>query len=170
MTDRHPNSLANLKPFGPGYDPNRRVTGRPAGASIRDYWNILCEENADGDARYDEPTLRRIAADEKAPHPKRLAAKEILAAHTDGFTPFGKRIGADSVDRISDRTVGKPIAAITVTKIVEPNLLQVQTEIVAIMDARPELRAMIASGRLLSAPAPQESQEIIDTTAEDVPG
>ncbi len=163
----HPNSLANLKSFRPGYDPNRRVTGRPAGASIRDYWNILCEENKDGEARYDEAELQRIAADQKQPHPKRLAAKEILAAHEEGFTRFGKRIGSDSVDRISDRTVGKPIAAITVTKIVEPILLEVQCELTAMLESHPEWRALIASGRLLPEPDPQE---IIDTTAEEVPG
>ncbi len=54
------------------------------------------------------------------------------------------------------------------TKIVEPNLLEVQTELAALLSQHPEWREPIASGRLLSEP--QEASEIIDTTAEEVSG
>ncbi len=95
-----------------------------------------------------------MAADPKQPHSKRLAAKELISAHLDGHSRFGKRIGADSVDRVCDRTSGKPIAAVTITKIVEPDLAAVQQEIAALLESRPDLRQMIQSGELLSLPAP----------------
>ena len=94
---RNPNSLANLKPFGPGYDPNRRVTGRPLGASFADWLNVLSEEDANGEARYDEDALRKIVDNVKAPHCKKLAAREILAAHEMDFTRFGRRIGRGGI-------------------------------------------------------------------------
>jgi len=107
----HPKSLANLKPhhFKKGHDARRRIGARSAGATIREWWNTLCEMDDDGYALYDDEELRCIADDPKESHPKRLAAKEILQAHEEGLTKFGKRLGADSLDRIMDRTEGKPV-------------------------------------------------------------
>ncbi len=91
----HPNSLANLKPhhFKKGHDSRRRIGARSAGATIREWWNTLCVMDDDGYALYDDEELRCIADDPKESHPKRLAAKEILQAHEEGLTKFGKRLG-----------------------------------------------------------------------------
>jgi len=105
----HPNSLANLNHFKKGHDSRRRIGARSAGATIREWWNILCETDEDGYTLYDDQELRCIADDPKEAHPKRLAAKEILQAHEEGLTKFGKRLGAESLDRIMDRTEGKPV-------------------------------------------------------------
>ena len=138
----HPNSLANLKPhhFKKGHDSRRRIGARSAGATIREWWNTLCETDDDGYALYDDEELRCIADDPKESHPKRLAAKEILQAHEEGLTKFGKRLGADSLDRIMDRTVGKPTQHVEVVKqeVADPRALMVQ--FAALLAESPQLR------------------------------
>ena len=136
----HANSLANLKPhrFRKGHDPRRRVGARSAGATIREWWNILCEEDEDGRALYDDDELRRIADDPKESHPKRFAAKEILQAQEEGLTKFGKRLGSDSLDRIMDRTEGKPVQTLHVEKEETPSLDETENNLVRYFREHPE--------------------------------
>ncbi len=137
----HPKSLANLKPhhFKKGHDPRRRIGARSAGATIREWWNMLCETDDDGCALYDDDELRRIADDPTESHPKRLAAKEILQAHEEGLTKFGKRLGADSLDRIMDRTEGKPVQMLHVQQEKVPNLDDTMDTLVEFFDEHPEM-------------------------------
>ncbi len=137
----HPNSLANLKPhhFKKGHDPRRRIGARSAGATIREWWNTLCEMDDDGDALYDDEELRHIADDPKESHPKRLAAKEILQAHEEGLTKFGKRLGADSLDRIMDRTEGKPVQMLHVQQEKRPTPDEAMDAVVRFLDEHPDV-------------------------------
>jgi hypothetical protein len=68
---RHPNSLANLKPFEPGVSGNPKGR-KTAGASVREWMNVLGEQDLT------VPELRAIAADEKLPALKRAAAERIV--------------------------------------------------------------------------------------------
>ncbi len=137
----HPNSLANLKPhhFKKGHDSRRRIGARSAGATIREWWNTLCETDDDGYALYDDEDLRRIADDPKESHPKRLAAKEILQAHEEGLTKFGKRLGADSLDRIMDRTEGKPVQMLHVQQERIPTPDEAMDALVRILNEHPDV-------------------------------
>ncbi len=137
----HPNSLANLKPhrFRKGHDPSRRIGARSAGATIREWWNILCEEDDDGNALYDDDELRRIADDPKDSHTKRLAAREILQAHEEGLTKFGKRLGSDSLDRIMDRTEGKPVQTLHIEKEEIPTPDEAENNLVRYFREHPEM-------------------------------
>ncbi len=137
----HPNSLANLKPhhFKKGHDSRRRIGARSAGATIREWWNTLCEMDDDGYALYDDEELRCIADDPKESHPKRLAAKEILQAHEEGLTKFGKRLGADSLDRIMDRTEGKPVQMLHVQQEKSPTPDEVMDAFVRFLSDDPDV-------------------------------
>ncbi len=137
----HPNSLANLKPhhFKKGHDSRRRIGARSAGATIREWWNILCETQDNGYALYDDQELRHIADDPKESHPKRLAAKEILQAHEEGLTKFGKRLGADSLDRIMDRTEGKPVQMLHVQQERIPTPDEAMDTLVRFLNEHPDL-------------------------------
>ena len=61
-------------------------------------------------------------------------------------------MGADSVDRVCDRTVGKPVAALTITRVVEPDLAAVRRETATLLEARPDLAVKV--GKLLAIPSP----------------
>ena len=137
----HPNSLANLKPhhFKKGHDSRRRIGARSAGATIREWWNTLCETDDDGYALYDDEELRCIADDPKESHPKRLAAKEILQAHEEGLTKFGKRLGADSLDRIMDRTEGKPTQRVVVERTETKDPEELRVRVMELLAKHPEL-------------------------------
>ncbi len=137
----HPNSLANLEPhhFKKGHDSRRRIGARSAGATIREWWNILCETEDNGYALYDDEELRCIADDPKESHPKRLAAKEILQAHEEGLTKFGKRLGADSLDRIMDRTEGKPVQMLHVQQQKIPTLDELMDDLVRQLNEHPDM-------------------------------
>ncbi len=137
----HPNSLANLKPhhFKKGHDSRRRIGARSAGATIREWWNTLCEMDDDGCALYDDEKLRCIADDPKESHPKRLAAKEILQAHEEGLTKFGKRLGADSLDRIMDRTEGKPTQRVVVERTETKDPAELRVRVMEVLAKHPEL-------------------------------
>ncbi len=137
----HPNSLANLKPhhFKKGHDSRRRIGARSAGATIREWWNTLCETDDDGYALYDDEELRRIADDPIESHPKRLAAKEILQAHEEGLTKFGKRLGADSLDRIMDRTEGKPVQMLHVQQEKRPTPDELMDALVRLLNEHPDV-------------------------------
>ncbi len=137
----HPNSLANLKPhhFKKGHDSRRRIGARSAGATIREWWNTLCEMDDDGYALYDDEELRCIADDPKESHPKRLAAKEILQAHEEGLTKFGKRLGADSLDRIMDRTEGKPVQMLHIQQEKRPTLDEAVDALVRFLNEHPDM-------------------------------
>ncbi len=137
----HPNSLANLKPhhFKKGHDSRRRIGARSAGATIREWWNTLCETDDDGYALYDDEELRRIADDPKESHPKRLAAKEILQAHEEGLTKFGERLGADSLDRIMDRTEGKPTQRVEVERTETKDPAELRVRVLEALSRCPDL-------------------------------
>ena len=95
--------------FKPGPD-SRRGNGSPsAGRSVTLYLNSLCKENDDGTCKYSPNELRRIARDPKSPHARVIAAKELLRCRSDGYDKNGRTPkAADSIDRLHDRTVGKP--------------------------------------------------------------
>ena len=111
------NSLANLRPpWHQGQSGNRK--GRPnSGGSLIEYVHELMDEAEPGVAKYTLEELSAIAADHRASHPKAIAAQLILLARTPGFhEKSGKPYCAVLVDMILDRTVGKPIQAVHVTK------------------------------------------------------
>ena len=95
-------SLANLTPFKPG-DVGNPAGRPPAGASIREWWNVMQDWSIE--------QVNRVLSDPQSGMAKRTAAVQWLAA----FEGNG-----GSVDRIFDRTEGKPkgdgtpIAAVTV--------------------------------------------------------
>ena len=66
-----------------------------------------------------EPKLRAIADDPREPVVKRAAARHVLRWLTDGFARSGKPFAGDDLDRLMDRTLGRPAQAITVTRIHE---------------------------------------------------
>ena len=110
----HPNSLANLKPgqFNKGFDP-RRGNAPPLGASYIEWMNRLAVEKPNGKARYDENALKKIAKDPKAAAARRYAAQTMLRAFSDGWHKHLPLAGSD-LDRIADRTIGKPVQAVHV--------------------------------------------------------
>ena len=70
MSEAQPTNVAEVKkrhniadfgvPFRKGFDPRRRVGSPSLGRQITSYWNLLGEEDADGNAAYTESDLREI--------------------------------------------------------------------------------------------------------------
>ena len=95
----HPNSLANLKPFPPGVSGN--PAGRPkAGAVIAEWMDAM--------AAYTPEQLREVMGDPSAPAAKVAAARTWLDGISSDRNAAGSPIAGAEVDRICDRTDGKP--------------------------------------------------------------
>ena len=103
--------------FKPGQSGNPRGRSKTA-ASIREWWNVLCEENEDGSAKYTVRDLWHIAEaednDETVPATKRIAARQIIEAIKGG------REGREIVSMIFDRTEGRPGQDLHVTTGIDP--------------------------------------------------
>ncbi len=106
---RHPNSRRNLIPFSRGDDPNRKVGSPNIGRKITSFFNELSTVDEDDRAVYDVMTLRTIAADPEAPHPKAIAATLLLAAREKGFDKLDRMPKSlAAIKEILDRLLGRP--------------------------------------------------------------
>ena len=106
------NSIGVATRFQPGQ------SGNPAGAkrgcaSIREHWNALLGENADGEPKYTLTDLWHITEapndDPKISTARRIAAKQIIEAVKGG------RHGLDVIQAIFDRTEGKAPMRLSLT-------------------------------------------------------
>jgi len=106
---KKPHSIADYGVhFRKGFDSRRHVGSPSLGRKITSYWNLLGEEDADGNAAYSEADLKVIIKNPKAPHAKVIAAQDLLRARADGYDKIGRiPKAADSINRIMDRTEGK---------------------------------------------------------------
>lgn len=93
--------------------------GRPAiGASFAEWLNVFDEVDAEGRAKYSDEDLKAIAEDQTNPPSKRRAAEVILRSGERGFAKTGIPLAANDLDRICDRTVGKPAQQIDLRSVV----------------------------------------------------
>ncbi|MCY2953775.1 MAG: hypothetical protein NTU53_17620 [Planctomycetota bacterium] len=96
--------------FQPG---NKLSPGRPCvGASIRDWYNIM--------GSYTPAQVEAVLRDKKASTAKIMAAGRVLDALSRDRNAAGTPIAGAEVDRICDRTAGKPKAFVQL----EPTLPQ----------------------------------------------
>ena len=154
---------ATLVPFKPGYDVRRAVGAPSLGRQITAYMNSLGREDEEGNAVVDAKELRAIARDGKAPHAKVMAAKEILRARMDGFDNIGRvSKAADSIDRICDRTEGKPRQTIHVEHESTQGQLELAQTRLQQMLLDPRLPALVELAKREqadeSAPVPTEAE------------
>ena len=112
--------------------------------------------------------LRRIQRDDTEPLPRREAAKILLRTMEDGFSKSGKPLAGDDLDRVWDRTVGKPLQSLQVTQ-QPPALDTLEAELRAMVAQDPTLpgrmRAMLAN---VSGPDTAALPAAIETTATPV--
>ncbi len=112
--------LANLRP--PWDSASSPKEGRPPnhGLSIIEWLNRL--------GTMPEGKVRAIAVDPAAPIAKRKAAKSHLRSLSDEYAKNGRPFAADDLDRQLDRTVGKPLQQVQVTRteVADPAALRVQ--------------------------------------------
>ncbi len=94
--------------------------------------------------------IDRAAPSSKATRSASPPSSRVFAL-VEGLTRLGKRLGADRVDRVCDRTVGKPVVALTITR-VEPDLAADQRETATLLEARLDLAVKL--GELLAIPSP----------------
>lgn len=146
--------------FMPG---NSIAPGRPPnmGATFLEHCLELTRVDEDGAARYDADQLRRMTRDPKCPHLRAGAAASILRLRTTGFGRSGKPLAADDLERLLDRSMGKPPLAIF-TKHVRSGAdpAQVYRELAALIAAHPELAR-------LQVPAQIANDEPVDTCPVD---
>ena len=150
MTETQPANVAEAKkphniadyavPFRKGFDPRRRVGSPSLGRQITSYWNLLGEEDDDGNARYSESELKAIIKSSKSSHAKVIAAQDLLRARTDGYDKIGRiPKSANSIDRIMDRTDGKPTVRVEVKHEQCRSLEQLDSELVGLLEQEPAL-------------------------------
>ncbi len=119
---KHPNSLANLRPWSPGQSgcPSGQ---RASGAYVAEWRNAMLGVNDDGTARYTRADLEAVVADDAAPPAKIIAARwilncmkssEVWVAGKDG-EPVPARMDTEpgrERERLMDRTEGRPTITI----------------------------------------------------------
>lgn len=117
-----------LRSWQPGQSGNR--AGRKSiGASFADWLNVLGSSTAE--------EWKVIADDPSLPGDKRLAAKSLLRSLSDAYfnaTP----LAANDLDRICDRTEGKPTQRVEVAK-VERDPQSIMADMAALLAAHPAL-------------------------------
>lgn len=101
--------------FQPGHDPRRWVRGRQ-GRSLLEWVDELGAETDEGAAKHDAAALRAIAADDAAPHLKAAAAGVLLRMRAEGFARNGLPLANADIERVLDRTLGKPRTSVEVIK------------------------------------------------------
>ena len=131
----HPNSRANLQRgqrFKPGFDP-RRAMPTNVGESLLHWMSVLEEQDDQGLARYDEACLKTIISDGKLSRTKRAAAAHLMRLTSEEFAKNGLPFANADLERLLDRTVGRPKQSIEVTRRVEgPSLPDIIKEAQAI--------------------------------------
>ena len=77
-------------------------------ASIREWYNELDRVDENGEPVYDLSVLEQLASGPKVPHSKAIAARDIIQARDKGWDTIRRQpSGANSQERIMDRTEGK---------------------------------------------------------------
>lgn len=137
----HPNSLANLQSWPRGVSGNPH--GRPPiGLSYQEWLNALDTHDADGVAKYDQDALEQIRDDPAQCRAKRAAAADLLdMTRTDYDKAVPLR--ANSIDRVSDRTVGRPIQSVMVQHVQPDDPEVLLAELRAAITRSPELLSLI---------------------------
>ena len=126
----HPNSLANLaEPFGLKGGPGRH---KNAGASIIEHINRM--------SMWDLSRVQAAADDPKASCSKRQAAKSLCRSMSDEFAKNGRPFAADDLDRVLDRTDGKPVQRVEVERVEVKDPAALRVELLRILADHPELR------------------------------
>ncbi len=149
----HPNSLANLgKPYG--FGENHNPAGRPsAGLALIEYLNELVIEDEKGLPRYSLDVLKRFSKDEKGSHTKAMAAEMIILARSRGFDALGKPMAAKLIDMICDRTRGKPLQSVEVTRQPTYSAQELLAASATMLAQSPQLRALIDAQGVIEAEA-----------------
>ena len=154
---KHPNSLANLRPWSPGQSgcPGGQ---RANGAYIAEWRNAMLAVNDDETPRYTKADLEKIVEDDNAAPAKIIAARWILNCMLSGENWIvGKdgelmpaRIDSEpgrERERLMDRIEGKPAQHVNVTQH-PPSLQSLEAELGAMVAQDPTLpgrmRAMLA--------------------------
>ena len=134
------------EPFSKGFDPRRHVGAPAIGRVFTSYLNELGMENEDGTAKYPLAELKNITQDPKSSHPKVMAAEDIMKARSKGFDK-NNRIpkAADSLNRMCDRTVGKPVQSVMIAQVETPNLTEMRAELVDLIAQNPDARLLLES-------------------------
>ena len=127
---KHPNSQACLMPpyglkGGPGRNKN-------AGASIIEHINTM--------ALWPMDRIEAVADDPKASCSKRQAAKSLVRSMSDEWAKNGKPLAADDLDRVLDRTEGKPTQRVHVETREAKDPAALRVELLRILAEHPELR------------------------------
>ncbi len=174
MSEAQPTNVAEVKkrhniadfgvPFRKGFDPRRRVGSPSLGRQITSYWNLLGEEDDDGNARYSESDLKAIIKSPKSSHAKVIAAQDLLRARADGYDKIGRiPKAADSINRIMDRTDGKPVQSVVVARVDVRDPEQLRAELMDLMEQNPEVRKGLESLGI-SRVLPEALVESVDVT------
>ena len=137
---RHPNSLAALKPFTGRDDPRRRPGAPSLGREITCQMNELGRTDDEGNALYTEDNLKEIIKDVRASHARVIAAREILRARMEGFDRIDRvPKAANSLDRILDRTDGKPLQTVRIERKPDRRPEEIHMEILEMVSRQPEM-------------------------------
>ena len=147
----HPNSVANLKPWRHGESGNPH--GRTAvGMSYREWLNLLDAGDADGNAKYTDSDLEAMIDDPTQTRAKRAAAADLLDMRRRDYHK-AVPLRANPIDRVCDRTEGKPIARVVVQthKVVDPAQLIGDLR-AALADLPPHLLPQVNVAGLLPEP------------------
>ena len=125
----HPNTALSQHRFQPGV-----AYRRSAGAVVIECYNDLAN------SKCSSADLLRIGRDERVTVARRLAAKSLYRALKSGHAKNGRPFASDDLDRVLDRTEGKPVQRVEVerTEAKDPEVLRV--ELLRILADHPELR------------------------------
>lgn len=136
------NGRGNLRPPWPKGVSGNPGGSRSAGAHYREWLNAMND--------WPKADLEAVANNEKAGAVQRQAALTHLRALSVGFYHATPLAGND-LDRIADRTEGKPIARVEVARVdIDPD--EARSQLAAMLEAVPGLAAAVAAMLPASAP------------------
>ena len=136
----HPASRAALVPFTGASDPRRQPGAPSFGRQITSAMNELGRTDDQGDALYSEDDLEAIISNVKSSHARVIAAREILRARMPGFDRIDRIPKAgNSIDRIMDRTDGKPLQTVRIERKPDRRPEEIHMEILEMVSRQPEM-------------------------------
>lgn len=91
-----------------------------------------------------EVELRRIAEAKRRPVEMRAAAMALLATMEQGYTKAGRRLAADDLDRLLDRTEGKPLQRVEVDNLSGSSREELVARLKTLMASSPEVKKIAA--------------------------
>lgn len=110
---------------------------------------------------WSESAVKKMASNTRQPVAARIAAKTILRAMEDGFTRNGVPLADRDVERMLDRTEGKPVQAVLLDQTGGADPVELKSRLAELARRFPDLKRSILEG--FAVVLPEEPKPVLST-------